>query len=144
MVRVDPLQGSRFRLEIDGLTAGNFAHASIGASAVELIEYREGTDPPHARKLPGLARFGNVVLKRGLTESTELYEWYAQVVSGQIAGSRRSVAIVIMDDAGADRARFRLREAWPVRYETSPLDALANQVVIETLEIAHEGIERIS
>ena len=60
MSRHDPLRGLRFRVEIDGIAAAAFSEVEIGETATDVIDYREGTDPMHVRKLPGLTRFGNI------------------------------------------------------------------------------------
>ncbi len=146
MARNDPLRNFRFRVEIDGVTRAGFAEVSIGASTTEAIDYREGTDPPHVRKLSGLTRYGNVTLKSGLAVGAgalELFQWHREVAAGLLAQNRRRVAIVVQDEAGQDQARFVVSEAWPIRYEAGPLNARANEVVIETLELANEGIERV-
>ena len=72
---------------------------------MEPIEYREGADPTHVRKLPGLTNYGNVTLKWGITDSMELDDWHRQIVNGDI--QRKTVAIVLMDESGQDRARWR-------------------------------------
>ncbi len=143
MSRKDPLRNFRFRLEIDGIAAAGFSEVIIGPTTTEAIDYREGTDPPHVRKLSGMTRFANITLKWGLTDSLELYHWHKQVVAGQLATSRKQVIIVIADEAGADHARFAVSEAWPVKYEPSELNARGNEVIIETFELANEGIERV-
>jgi len=89
-------------------------------------------------------KFGNVTLKRGVTGSLELYAWHQQVLNGQIAAARRQVVVVVADETGADQALFVVREAWPVKYEPSALNAQGTEVFIETLELANEGIERVS
>ena len=61
----------------------------IGETTNEAIDYREGTDPTHVRKLPGLTKYGNITLKWGVTDSTELYEWHKKVVAGQIKDQRK-------------------------------------------------------
>lgn len=145
MARVDPLSAYRFRLEIDNVQLAGFSEVSGLEVTVGVIDYREGTDPPHVRKLAGLTKYGNVTLKRGLTvgaNSLELHAWHRQVVSGQLAQARRRVTIVVQDDAGNDRARFVVSEAWPVKYAAGGLNATANEVLIELLELANEGIER--
>ena len=114
----------------------------IGATAFDVIEYREGADPTHVRKLPGLTKYGNIILKRGITKSLELYQWHRQIVSGQI--NRKNVAVVVIDESGADQARFQVSEAWPVKYDPSDLNGKGNEVLIELLELANEGIERLS
>jgi phage tail-like protein len=144
MARQDPLPNVRFRLEIDGLQLAGFSEVAIGATTTDVIDYREGTDPLHVRKLSGLTRFGNVLLKRGVTDSLELFEWHRQIVQGQLSTNRKNVAIVVLSEAGDDKARFVVSNAWPVKYDPSDLNAQGNDVFIECLELANEGIERVS
>src|SRR5260370_23137174 len=134
MTRKDPLRNFRFRVEIDGIAVAGFSEGLIGPTTTEAIDYREGTDPPHVRKLSGLTKFGNIILKRGLADSLELYHWYAQVAAGQLVANRKQVVIVIADETGADHARFVVNQAWPVKYQPSELNATGNEVIIETLE----------
>jgi phage tail-like protein len=140
----DPLRNFRFRLEIDGIQAAGFSEVETLATTTDVIEYREGTDPTHTRKLPGLTKYGNITLKRGMTTSLELYQWHQQIVSGPLTGNRKLVVIVVQDESGADQGRFVVREAWPVKYAVSDLNAKSNEVLIELLELANEGIERVS
>jgi phage tail-like protein len=140
----DPLRNFRFRLEIDGIQTAGFSEVETLATTTDVIEYREGTDPAHPRKLSGLTKYGNITLKRGLTTSLELYQWHRQIVSGPLTGNRKLVVIVVQDESGADQGRFVVREAWPVKYAVSDLNAKGNEVLIELLELANEGIERVS
>ena len=144
MARQDPLRNVRFRLEIDGLQLASFSEVAIGATTTDVIDYREGTDPPHVRKLSGLTKFGNISLKRGVTDSLELFEWHEQIAQGQLSTNRKNVVIVVLGEAGDDRARFVVSNAWPVKYDPSDLNAKGNEVFIECLELANEGIERVS
>lgn len=141
--RNDPLRNMRFRVEIDGLATASFSAVHIGAALVQTVDYREGGDPARVRKLPGLVKYENVTLKRGITDSLDVYHWFRAVADGQVADNRRRVVIVVAEETGADRARFVVSEAWPVRYEASDLNATGNDVLIETLELANEGIERV-
>jgi phage tail-like protein len=142
MARQDPLRNFRFRVEIDGLQVGSFAEVVIAPSITDVIEYREGAEPSAVRKLPGLTRFGNVTLKRGVTPSLDLFNWHKLVAQGDIANARRTVVIIVADDSGHDIARFVVREAWPVKYDPGDLNARGNEVFIELLELVNEGIER--
>lgn len=142
MARIDPYRNFRFRVEIGGIALTAFSEVLIGATTADVIDYREGTDPLHVRKLPGLTRYGTITLKRGMTDSLELSQWRDRIAAGQI--DRRQVAIIVQDDSGADTARFLVSEAWPVRYEAGALDARGNDVLIETLELANEGIQRVA
>ena len=145
MARNDPLRNFRFRVEIDSLTRAGFSEVVIGESATASIDYREGTDPVHVRKLSGLTKYGNVTLKAGVTTGSgalELYQWHRAVANGELAQNRRRVVVVMQDEAAQDQIRFVISDAWPVKYEAGALNARANEVVIETLELANEGIER--
>ena len=144
MTRQDPLRNFRFRLEIDGLPIAGFSEVTIGAATTDVVEYREGTDPSRVRKLPGLTKYGHVTLKRGVTDSLELFDWHRRIVNGQVATNRKTVTIVVQDEAGADKARFVVIDAWPDKYDTVDPNAKGNDVFIETLELANEGIERVA
>ena len=135
----DPYGAFNFLVEIDGLTVAGFSECSGLSAETAVIEYREGSDKGGARKLPGLTKFGNITLKRGLTTSRELWQWHRTVVTGDV--ERRTVRIVVLDEARNPAASYRIVEAWPVKYEGPRLKATGNEVAIETLEIAHEGLE---
>jgi phage tail-like protein len=144
MARNDPYRNFRFRVEIDGIAAAAFSEVQIGATTTDVVEYREGTDPQNVRKLSGLTRYGNITLKRGITSSLELYQWHQAIVAGQLLNHRRRVVVIVQDESGTDQARFVVDEAWPVRYEIGTLDAKGNEVLIELLELANEGIQRVA
>ena len=144
MPRQDPYRNFRFRVEIDGISTAGFSEVLIGPTTTDVIDYREGTDPLHVRKLSGLTKFSNITLKRGMTPSLDLYKWYRAISAGQLNGNRKQVVIVVQDESGADQARFVVSEAWPVKYDPSDLDGKGNEVFIELLELANEGIERVS
>jgi phage tail-like protein len=142
MARKDPLRNFRFRVEIDGIQQAGFSEVTGFDATVEAIDYREGADPTHVRKLPGLTKYGNVTLKWGVTDSKSLYEWHRQIVDGNI--QRKNIAIVVLNEAGQDAGRWEIVEAWPSKYDPMDLNAKGNDVSIEMLEIAHEGVKRVS
>lgn len=139
--RNDPYTAQHFRVEIDGLTAAGFVQCSGLVAETEVIDYRLGNDKAPVRKLPGVHKFSNVTLKRGITKDRQLWDWYKSVSDGAVR--RRSVAIVLMDDAGNDVVRWIVHNAWPAKYEGPTLNGCANDVAIETLELAHEGLELV-
>jgi phage tail-like protein len=146
MPRIDPLRNFRFRLEIDSIARVGFSEVMIAETAIDVVEYREGADPAHLRKLSGLTKYGNITLKWGLTVGAgalDLIQWHADISAGHIADKRKSVAIVVQDEAGADKARFVVSEAWPVKYNPSAFNGKGNEVIVELLELANEGIERV-
>lgn len=147
MARIDPLRNFRFRLEIDGIAQAGFSEVLIAETTIDVVDFRLGTDPPYVRKLSGLTKFGNVTLKWGMTfggSALDLFKWHDEVSAGQIKDRRKKVAIVVQDEAGGDAARFVITDAWPVKYDPSDLNAKGNEVVIELLELANEGIERVA
>ena len=144
MARHDPLRNFRFRLEIGGIAQAGFSEVTIAETTIDAVDYREGTDPPHVRKLSGLTRYGNITLKWGMTTgSLDLFRWHRSVSAGGIASNRKNVAIVVLDEAGTDKARFVISDAWPIKYSSSALNAKGNEVIIELLELVNEGIERV-
>jgi phage tail-like protein len=139
--RHDPYKNFKFRVEIDGLTAAAFREVSGLESETAVIEYRVGTDPNVVRKLPGLTKYANLVFKRGITQDAELAQWRQRVIEGNL--DRRNGSIVLQDDTGQDQVRWNFRNGWPCKLQGPDLNAHGSDVAIETLEIAHEGLERV-
>ena len=141
-MRNDPLRNFRFRVEIDSITQASFSEVSGFDVTIDAIDYRTGEEPTHVRKLPGLTKYGNVTFKRGITQSTLLFDWMREVVDGSI--TRKSVRITVLGEDGQAVAQFRVDEAWPCKYSAIDLNAQGNDVAIETLELCNEGIRRDS
>jgi phage tail-like protein len=141
----DPLRNFRYRLEIDGIVQAGFAEVAIGDASNDPIEYREGNEITTVRKLKGLNKYGNITLKWGLTDSIELSNWHRMVVDDAtpLAAARKTVVIRIQDDTGADKAAYEVTRAWPTKYNPTDLNGKGNEVAIESLELANEGIRRI-
>ena len=140
--RKDPLRNCRFRVEIDGIAQANPCQASGIGAAIESIEYREGTDPLQVRQLGGLPKYGTLILKYGLTDSKELYDWFKLGIDGKV--DPRKISIVASDLEGNDLARWNLLNAWPAKYEAPEFNGKGNEVAVETFEIVYEGLERES
>ena len=140
--RKDPYQNFRFLVEIDGITQAGFREVTIPDTAQDPIEYREGNEAITVRKLPGLIKYGNVTLKWGITDSLDLYNWRKDVEDGKIKDARKNMAVVVLDDEANPVTRWEFSQAWPTRYDAPDLNATGNEIAIETLEIAHEGMKR--
>ena len=137
--RVDPYKNFNFRVEIDSITVAGFSECTGLSSEVSVIEYREGGDLS-VRKLPGLAKYGNITLKRGVTQSAELQNWHQNILNG--VSDRRNGSIILLDDTRAEVVRWNFSNGFPSKWEGPQLNAKGNEVAIETLEIACERIER--
>lgn len=138
--RVDPYRSYNFLVELDGITRAGFRECSGLDTSQDPIEYREGDEGLTARKIPGLNKFANISLKRGMTDDVELWEWRAKAQEGTV--ERKNGSIVLLDDVGDEKARWNFREGWPTKWTGPTLNATGNEVAIETLEIVHEGLER--
>ncbi len=92
MARDDPFRNFKFRVEIDGVAEAAFSEVAIGETTTEAIDYREGTEPNHVRKLPGMTKYGNITLKRGVTDSQVIYQWHKDIVDGKIGDKRKSIS----------------------------------------------------
>lgn len=138
--RENPYPNFNFTVDLGIGEELQFAEVELPAAELEVIEYREGGDPASSsRKLPGRARYGNVVLRRGISGRLELWEWFKAVRDGQPV--RRDVRITLLDEQRQPVQRWILRDAWPAKLEAGPLNAKGNEVAIELLELAVEGIE---
>ncbi len=136
----DPIRNFRFRVEMDGITDAGFTEASGFDSTTDVIEYREGKDPAHVRKLPGLTKYGDITLKYGLTEDTRLFDWRQQIIDGDI--SRRTVYVIALDEQGTERARWQCDNAWPSKLDPADFNAKGNDVAINTLTLTCEEVKR--
>ena len=142
--RIDPYKNFRFLVEIDDIVQAGFSEATIPDSTQDPIEYREGTEPPTARKIPGLIKYGNVTLKWGITDSLDLYNWRKLVEQGKTKDARRNMAIILVDEEGSPKSRWEFNDAWPSKYDAPDLNAKGTDIAVETLEIVHEGMRRVS
>ncbi len=141
MARQDPYRQFRFR--IDGLDQAGFSECSFADTTTDPVEYREGDEAPVFRKLSGLTKYGNITLKWGITDSMDIYNWRQQVIDTGAEGARKNVSIVLVDEAGGDKAQWDIVRAWPTKYDPPDFSAKGNEVAIETLEIVHEGFKRV-
>ena len=139
-IRVDPHGNFNFLVELDGIARAAFQEVSGLDSTVDVIEHREGGDNLTPRKLPGMTKHSNITLKWGLADDRQLYDWHRDVIRGTVR--RRSGSIVLLDRAGREVMRWNFVNAWPTKWTGASFNAEGNDVAIETLELAHEGIER--
>jgi len=140
--RIDPYGSYDFLVEIDGITRASFQEASGFDSSIDVTEYREGGDNETLRKLPAKTKFSNIVLKWGTADDTDLYDWHMQWIKGDPAAVRKNGSIVILDRQGNEQVRWNFTNAWPVKWTGPTFNAKGNDVAIETLELAHEGLAR--
>jgi len=127
-------------VEFEGLpTMGFFQSVSGLTFETEVVEYRDGGSPGFTRKLIGVTKWPNIVLKQGFTgEISVLHLWASRVAAG--AAERRNGSITLLNEKREPLVRYQLENAWPSKVEISGLKAGSNEVVIEVIEIAHDGL----
>jgi phage tail-like protein len=138
--RNDPFHVYNFRVEIQGTSVAGFREVSGLSFTVDPVEYRDGTDIPlHTRKLTGLRKFPNLVLRRGFTDSRELWSWYSNVLNG--IPDRREGAVVLQDELHSDVLRWEFYGGWICKWEGPAMNATTNDVAVEAIEICVERVE---
>lgn len=106
----------------------------------EMIEYRDGNSPEYTKvKMPGMVKFSNVVLKRGMFQGLGTFStWYDTIVLNKV--QRRTVTIKLLNEEHQPVVTWQLNNAWPVKIQSTDLKADGNEVAIETMELVHEGL----
>lgn len=122
--------------------ATNFSEVVLPDISIGVIEYRDGSDKQAAtQKLPGLTRYDNAILRRGIIGSLNLYEWINQVRNGD-QGFRRTVTInLLSEDLTQVVLTWKLFRAWPAKYSFGDLNAKGTDVAIEELVLTYERLE---
>lgn len=132
----------RYKVEIDGIEAGGFSEVTGFDASIDVFEYREGDMVQTPMKLAGLKKYGNITLKQGVADSDALYQWMVEGIEGEV--ERKTMTITLIDAEGEDAASWQVINAWPMKYTAPEFSATASEVAVESLEIAHEGMTRVS
>ncbi len=137
-----PLTTFHFQVEWGGTRLG-FTEVSGLKSAVDVIEYREGNSPSYGSiKMPGRPHYSNVTFKRGIISGdNEFFTWLETIQLNQV--ERRDLTIQALNEQHEPVRVWRLRNAWPVSLDAPHFNSSASDVAIETLEVAHEGMDTI-
>lgn len=139
--RKDPYGTYNFLVEIEGIARAAFQEASGFDSSIEVEEHREGGENITTRKLPGMVKYSNIVLKWGLVDDHDLEDWYQQWANGDPAAKRQSGSIVLLDRQGQEKKRWNFINAWPAKLTWPSFNAENSDLAIMTLELAHEGLK---
>jgi len=133
-----PLPVFHFQVEWGGTNIG-FSEVSGLNIESQVIEYRDGANPAYSMmKMPGLQKFGNITLKRGITKSdNELFTWLNTTKLNTV--ERRDLIISLLNEEHEPVMSWKVVNAFPVKVEGPGLKATGNEVAIESIELAHEG-----
>lgn len=137
--RQDPYVAFNYLIEIGGLKGGGFSEVSGLDIELQTIDYRDGDEDFVQRKLPGIKKYPNIVLKRGIIGSLDLYDWVKAGVNGEV--SRREGAIILRDEKRQEVMRWKFVRGWACKLMGPSLKGDSNAVAIESIEICHEGVQ---
>jgi phage tail-like protein len=136
-----PYVSFRFRIEFDSVIAGGFSECSGLQVETEVEEHREGGLNEFSHKLPKGTKYGTLTLKRGFVDAADLWDWNENVIAGK-SQQRKNLSIILLDSLGNDKIRWDVRDAFPVKWNSSEFKADGNTVMVETLELVHHGFAR--
>jgi phage tail-like protein len=134
-----PVPKFHFQVEWGGSKIG-FTEISGLDITTEVIEYRDGASPEYSKvKMPGQRKFSNITLKRGTFKGdNEFYSWFNTVNLNQI--ERRNLTVSLLNENHEPVVVWKVKNAWPTKVTPTDLKADGNEVAIESLELAHEGL----
>jgi phage tail-like protein len=133
----------KFYFEVDfGDGAGSVPFQEVSGldTEVQTIEYRKTNNPEFSTiKMPGIKKLSNVTLKKGVfVNDNKFWDWYKQIKTNAI--SRKTVTIKLLDEEGKPTMVWQLTNCWPTKVTSTDLKSSGNEVAIESIELAHEGL----
>jgi phage tail-like protein len=151
--RIDPFRGFNFSVTMSDSTSalslvfsvstvpsvGSFSECSGLETTLEVQDYPEGGNNGLIRRFPGRVSWGPLKLRRGIATNDELWKWHFDFVEGH--GRRRDGVITLMDEQQTPVKAWRFKRGLPVKWAGPSMNANQGQVVIEELEIGHEGLK---
>lgn len=134
-----PLKKYNFIVVIDGIQQASFSEVSAPTKELELIEYREKSP----RKVPSdMRKYGNVILKSGISTSKEFCDWIKKTESGDIV--RKKVIIRLLNTTNTEAiAYWELENAWSYKWTGTDFDSSQNEMFFESIEFCHDGLTRL-
>ena len=141
----DALTAARFSITIDGYEIASFSELLGITTEVKPVEFLESTDKEVVfKKLPGTRMPPTITLKRGKNSSMELWAWHEAVLNGDIVAARKSATLVMYNTDGKPVARYHLEHAWPSKLEIGALKAGSSEVLMETVTIVCDRLQRVA
>lgn len=134
-----PLPKFHFLVQWGGSRIG-FTEVTGLDMQVEAIEYREGSSPEYSKvKMPGMHKFSNITLKRGtMATDSDFYKWINTIALNTT--ERRDLVVSLLNETHSPVMTWKIKNAFPVKVQASDLKSDGNEVAIETIELAHEGL----
>jgi phage tail-like protein len=147
--RFDPYRNFKFRIKWDNEYVAGLNKCSALKKTTEMVEWREGGDPSHSRKLPGKTSYEAITLEQGVTHDEQFETWANKVNNFQgdalmsLKEFRKDVTIEVYNLQGSAVMAYNVYRCWVSEYQALPeLDASGNAVMIRTIKLENEGWER--
>lgn len=140
----DAISAARFAITIDGTSVGAFTELDALVSEVDTTDFLSAIDKGVLKKLPGKRTPPTVTLKRGLDNSMEMWAWHEAVLLGDMASALKTCTLEMYDQNGNPVARYHLENAWPSKVEVGGLRAGSSEVLMETVTLVCEHLQRVS
>jgi phage tail-like protein len=134
-----------FQLTLGGAEkAAFFAEASGLSTENQVIEHTsaDASGKPLPQRFAGQVKWANIVLKRGVDSAQQLWTWRQAILNGDIEKNRQTVTITVLDQTATAVAAYSFIRAWPCKYSSPGLNAGGNEILVEEIELAHEGFTR--
>jgi phage tail-like protein len=134
-----PLPKFSFAVTVDGKEMAFQEVSGLDVEA-QVIEYRAGNSAGYSTlKMPGIQKSSNVTLKKGVfAKDNAFWDWFAENKLNTI--KRKPVVIQLLDQDKKPTMVWTLANAWPTKITSTDLKADGNEVAVETIELAHEGL----
>ncbi|PSN79719.1 phage tail protein [filamentous cyanobacterium CCP4] len=149
--RFDPYKNFKFRVKWDGRYVAGISKVGALKRTTEVVEHREGGDPSTSRFSPGRSKYEPIMLERGVTHDTEFEKWANKVwnlgsglgAEVSLADFRKDIILEMMNEAGQVAIAYRIYRCWVSEFTAMPeLDANANAIAIQSIQLQNEGWER--
>ena len=141
----DAITANRFSITIDGYEIASFAELAGIITEVNPVDVLESSDKEVVfKKLPGTTMPPTIILKRGMNPSMELWAWHEAVMNGDILAARKSASLTMYSSEGKPVARYWMENAWPTKIEIGALKAGGSEVLMETVTIVCERLQRLA
>ncbi len=135
-----------FTLDLGGAQAAGYFKECSGLASEHTVVDHTTTDANGkalVQKFPGQMKWANITLKRGIDADNQLWTWRKKVIDGDVVGARTDGQIDILDWQGTAVVTYKFVQGWPCKYSAPGINAAGNEILVEEIEIAHEGFERV-
>jgi len=149
--RFDPYKNFKFRVNWDGRYVAGVSRVSALRRTTEVVEHRVGGDPSTVRKSPGRTSFEPITLERGVTHDEEFETWARKVwdfgggpgLESSLRDFRKNILIDVFNESGQKVISYKVFRCWVSEFQAlADMDANANAVAIQNIQLQHEGWER--